>query len=148
VSGFVYFVTPEAVFHRSEEDLHVVKIGYTRFHPRVRMRELQCGSPVTLELLAYIDGSIPLERAFHDTFAELRWQGEWFLLDRKLRDFLGYFNGLPPSDRYVPREQLLVSLYDNVFAPTSSHPQWTDEEYQASAEDGFLRVWFPEAMDA
>lgn len=148
MSGYVYFIAPEAVFVRKEEDLQVVKIGYTRFHPNARMNDLQIGSPVHLELIAYIDGNIALERAFHNTFAELRWQGEWFLLERKLFDFLGYFADLPPRDRYVPKERLLVSLYDNVFARASSHPRWTDEEYLASAEPRWLIEWFPEAVEA
>lgn len=148
MSGFVYFIAPEAVFRRDEEDLRVVKIGYTKFHPQSRLNGLQTGSPICLELLAFIDGNTALERAFHDAFAELRWQGEWFLLERKLHDFLGYFDGLPPNNRYVSRETLGVSLYDNVFAQTSPHPKWTDEEYCSSAEPRFLAKWFPEVCEA
>lgn len=147
-SGYVYFITPEAVFHRNEEDLQVVKIGYTRHHPTARMRDLQVGSPVPLELLAYIDGSIALERAFHDCFAELRWQGEWFLLDRKLFQFLGYFSGLPVNNRYVDRDRVCVSLYDNVFCDGSPHPRWSDDDYESSADPEFLLRWFPEVLEA
>ncbi len=126
--SYVYFIAPEAVFCRREEALQVVKIGFTKSHPSARMNNLQTGSPVTLELLAFIDGSPDLERAFHECFAELRWQGEWFLLERKLHDFIGYFDGMPPNDRYVQRERLEVSIFDNIFARASSHPSMTDEE--------------------
>lgn len=148
MTGFVYFIAPEAVFSRREEDSRVVKIGYTKFHPSARLQSLQTGSPAPLEIIAYIDGDPALEKAFHKTFAELQWRGEWFLLDRKLHDFLHYFSELPCDDRYVSREMLGVSLYDNVFAPHSSHPKWTDEEYLQSAKPDFLRNWFPEAVQS
>ncbi len=146
--SYVYFIAPEAVFYRSEESLQVVKIGFTRYHPNRRMYDLQTVSPVTLELLAFIDGDVQLERAFHDTFMELRSHGEWFILDGKLHDFLAYFDGLPPENRYVPRERLLVSMYDNIFASCSSHPRWTDDEYLRTANTEYLHRWFPEVLEA
>lgn len=148
MSGFVYFIAPEAVFIRSEEGLRVVKIGYTRNHPKARMFQLQTGSPVGLELLAYIDGTIDLERAFHDAFAELRWQGEWFLLERKLYDFLHYFSDLPPNSRYVNRSTLGVSIYDNILATSSSHPTCSDEDYLNSCDPKPLLRFFPEVCEA
>lgn len=147
MNGFVYFIAPEAALLRREEELQKVKIGHTRFNPVSRMSDLQCGSPVCLELLAYTDGPVQLKRAFHATFAEMRYQGEWFYLHGKLRDFLGYFDGLPPKERYVTRERLIVSLYDNVFAECAPHPSITDAEYLATADPRHLEQWFPEVFE-
>lgn len=145
--GFVYFITPEAVFSR-EESLRVVKIGFTRSSPIARMRDLQCGSPVTLELFAYIEGSIELERAFHEAFAPLRAQGEWFYIDHKLEDFLYYFADYHKReiDRLIPHDDVVSSVFDNVFAKCAPHPSITDEDYLASAEPRWLAGWYPEAV--
>ena len=148
MSGFVYFIAPEAVFVRpADDDLNRVKIGFTGQDPKARLRALQTGSPVPLDIIAYINGDLRTERAFHDCFAELAWQGEWFLLDRKLFDFLAYFSDLPLNQKFVTQEALYVSLYDNVFAPHSSHPRWSDAEYLASARPEFLASLFPEAVE-
>jgi hypothetical protein len=146
--GYVYFITPEAVYHRRDDDLQKVKIGYTRFHPGARLNDLQCGSPVTLELLAFVQGGVDLERAFHEAFAELRFQGEWFYLHGKLFDFLGYFEGLPPKDRYVDRERLLVALYDNVLSDCVPHPSVPEADWLASADVKPLLRFFPELLEA
>lgn len=146
--SYVYFIAPEAVFIRKEDALRVVKIGYTKSHPKIRLDALQTGSPVSLELIAFVKGDQSLERAFHEAFAPLRWQGEWFLLERKLRHFLGYFEGMPPASRLVSRDELVVSLYDNVFTQYSPHPDMSDEDYLASADPQHLLRWFPEVCDA
>lgn len=142
--SYVYFIAPEAVFVRREHALRVVKIGYTKSHPTSRMSNLQTGCPVPLDLIAFVDGDLALEQAFHECFAELRWQGEWFLLERKLHDFLGYFDEMPINQRYVPRDRLEVSISDNIFARASSHPSMTDDEYLASANIEPIRRHFPE----
>lgn len=139
MTGFVYFIGPEALYHRS--DIQFVKIGFTKNNPDARLRSLQCGSPVVLNVHAYFEGSEALERAFHEAFAELRSHGEWFFLERKLFDFLHYFYDPPRS--YVTQERLQASIYDNIFARCSSHPSMTDEEYLGSCEPGPIRRHFP-----
>lgn len=47
----------------------LVKIGYS-INPVVRMKNLQAGSPIPLELLGYIVGTVHEERALHRRFAE------------------------------------------------------------------------------
>lgn len=149
MSGFVYFIAPEAMFCRDEESLQRVKIGFTKSNPVERLKNLGCGSPVPLELIGYVDGPIELERAFHDAFAPLRCQGEWFYADLKLRDFLGYFDDRPrPHDeRYIDRDKLLVSLCANVFAECAPNPSISDDDYLASADPSYLAPWFPEVFE-
>jgi Meiotically up-regulated gene 113 len=148
--GFVYFIGPEALFHRDPDDDEVkVKIGFTRNNPHSRLAALQCGSPVWLDLIAYIDGTPELERAYHEAFAELRAHGEWFYLHHKLRDFLGYLYPDNYKDqRYVDRARLTVCLYDTVFARSSSHPSMTDEDYCKTTDPRWLIEWYPEVCEA
>jgi len=150
MSGFVYFIGPEAVIYRNpDSDAVRVKIGYTRYNPQTRLGALQCGSPVPLELIAYIDGTQELERAFHGAFAELRSHGEWFYVEHKLRDFLGYlYPERGDSPRYVHRDRLTVALYDTVFARCSSHPSMTDEEYCRTTDPRWLIEYYPEVCEA
>ena len=87
MSGFVYFIAPEALLCRQQDDeLRYVKIGYTGNKPEARLAALQTGCPAPLTLIAYIDGSPELERDFHNTFADLRMTGEWFCVAHKLEN--------------------------------------------------------------
>jgi hypothetical protein len=140
--SFVYFVAPEAVFHR--DDSQVVKIGYTRNHPRARLRNLQCGSPIQLSLLGYTDGPPDLERAFHRTFAACGSHGEWFHLYGKLFDFIGYLGDNDRREKYTPRALIAVSVFDNILASSSPHPSMSDAEYLAAANPEPLRPYFPD----
>lgn len=65
----VYFIGPK------RGDL--VKIGYAADLVS-RLRHLQTGSPVKLEVLAAIAGGLDLERTYHRQFAAHRLHGEWF----------------------------------------------------------------------
>jgi hypothetical protein len=68
--GTIYFIGPEQ---------GVVKIGFTN-NLDVRLKRLQCGSPVPLYVLARIEGQPQtLEREYHARFASAREHGEWFL---------------------------------------------------------------------
>lgn len=60
-----------------EEGTGYVKIG-TADDPGSRLRELQCGNPRHLELLAAIPGTYGEERRLHRRFSRLRTVGEWF----------------------------------------------------------------------
>lgn len=149
MSGFVYFIGPEALFDRDLwSEAAKVKIGFTRNDPECRLHALQCGSPVHLNLLAYIDGSPELEKAFHGTFSEIRSHGEWFFCHHKLRAFL---SDITPDDwkapRYVTRERLLVALYDTVFAPNSPNPEVSDQDYCSGTDHRWLIEWFPEVCE-
>ncbi|WP_078531189.1 GIY-YIG nuclease family protein [Streptomyces sp. PsTaAH-124] len=55
----------------------LVKIGYTD-NPERRLRHLQTGSPLPLQLLALFEGGCITEAALHRRFADKRRHGEWF----------------------------------------------------------------------
>ena len=54
-----------------------VKFGITS-SLKIRIKGLQSGSPCTLELLGYIDGSRGLERFIHECLKHQQSYGEWF----------------------------------------------------------------------
>jgi hypothetical protein len=60
-----------------------IKIGFTRGSAQRRVRELQSGNPVRLQLLATISGGVAEERQLHRTMAayRLRPGSEWFERD-------------------------------------------------------------------
>lgn len=55
----------------------LVKIGWTD-NPKRRLRNLQTGSPVPLQLLALFEGGSIVEAELHRRFADRRRHGEWF----------------------------------------------------------------------
>jgi hypothetical protein len=56
-----------------------VKIGYTNHPtPDSRLADLQAGSPLPLEILAWCDGDEDTERAIHRELADERTHREWF----------------------------------------------------------------------
>lgn len=58
-------------------DVGHIKIGGTR-NLTQRLRQLQCGSPIPLRVLATAIGGRAVERFYQRKFAEHRCQGEWF----------------------------------------------------------------------
>lgn len=142
MSGFVYFVAPEALLHRSDDSL--VKIGFTNGHPRFRLRNLQCGSPLPLVLWAYVEGGTALERAFHEAFADLRAHGEWFYVADKLRDFLAYLGEEPNIGNLISRERLEVALHDVLFCDWPSHPSIDEGDWLRSCRTEALKPYFPD----
>lgn len=64
----VYFVAGE---------VGAVKIGSAR-DVNKRLIDLQCGSPITLKVLATVEGGQKREREYHRQFAAHRLHGEWF----------------------------------------------------------------------
>lgn len=56
---------------------HAIKIGVS-ISMTPRLRELQCGSPVPLEVFATRPGGYDRESAYHMQFAAHRLHGEWF----------------------------------------------------------------------
>lgn len=146
--SFVYFIAPEALLHRSQDDeLRYVKIGYTGNKPESRLAALQCGCPAPLTLIAYIDGSAELERAFHEAFAPLRNSGEWFSAHHKLESLLVYLGADDAShvnDKYRNRAKVLSAMIDVVFSTSVPHPSVDPGEYNASADPEHLARYYPE----
>jgi Meiotically up-regulated gene 113 len=65
-----------------------VKIGFAADVER-RVRELQCGSPFPLRVLAAWQGDGRDERELHERFAADREHGEWFRPTAELRALIG-----------------------------------------------------------
>lgn len=145
MSGFVYFIGPEALLHRRDGSA-LVKIGFTSSNPLQRLRSLQTGSPLPLRLWAYVEGTEALEAALHSTFAELRSHGEWFFVQDKLYAFLRYLGEEPDIGRLIPREQVEVAIYDCLLCDTAPHPSYDPEMYAISGNARFLVKHFPRAF--
>lgn len=64
-----------------------VKIGKAK-NPKRRLIDLQVHCPFTAYIIWLQPGSFQLEREYHQRFARLRRQGEWFDLSGELADFL------------------------------------------------------------
>lgn len=69
MSDLVYVIGPES---------GPVKIGYTSKSVQVRLSTLQIGSPVTLFVIATIEGPLELEKYLHRLCVDYRLHGEWF----------------------------------------------------------------------
>lgn len=76
MNGFVYFIAAETV--------GAVKIGFSRNHPRARLKQLQTGCPAPLKLLAFIEGAPDDEAGLHKRFTDLKIHSEWFRLEGPL----------------------------------------------------------------
>ena len=139
--GFVYFIGPEALLHREDS---LVKIGFTKSHPKVRLANFQTGSPEHLVLWAYTPGGLDLEKAFHATFANLNSHGEWFYVERKLECLLCYLGDEPDIGNLISRERLEDAIHDNIFSNCAPHPSISDEEWQSSASPECLASHFPD----
>ncbi len=106
MSGFVYLITMEPD--------EFVKIGFTRQNPRARLAALQTGCPQGLHLRGYFPAAQHEEKLLHRVFDALRYQGEWFYNERKLRDFVLYFDDI--RDRAcAPRDMFEGALHDCVM---------------------------------
>lgn len=78
-TGYIYFIGDEAV--------SMVKIGYSD-KPSRRLRELQIGSPVKLNIIHKIKGNKITEEQLHRKFADCKSHGEWFIVKDDLKNFL------------------------------------------------------------
>lgn len=72
-----------------------VKFGVSN-NPAVRIKELQTGNPFKISLLLSIvyDDSFSIEKRIHKYFNEKRESGEWFLIDKKIKDFVKYLKNI------------------------------------------------------
>lgn len=66
----------------------LIKVGFTEHDPKVRLRDLQTGSPDTLSLIGVVDGDQKLERELHDSFVLFWHHGEWFEPCYEIRTYL------------------------------------------------------------
>lgn len=143
--SFVYFIAPEALLHRPETDeLCRVKIGYTGGQPWARLAQLQTGSPVSLSLFGYIEGSQELERAFHLAFAQLQYSGEWFTCQFKLKDLLSRVSREGIDNALIPRAEFVSALRETIFALPSEFPGQEGLGHREMTDPEYLALHFPE----
>lgn len=74
---YVYFIEAPA--------LSLVKIGWSKGHPKERLGTLQIGSPTALTLIGFIPGDNWAEKRLHRRFARHRSHGEWFRIGPRMR---------------------------------------------------------------
>lgn len=129
---FVYFIEAETA-----ANVRAVKIGVAG-NPNARARDLQCGSPTRLHLLAYVPGDEALERKLHATFEPVALRGEWFARKGKLDFFLNYIEGFAHDagmSGLVPFEMFEVAIGDNIacdsWMPVCGE---SEEEHETSAK--------------
>lgn len=144
--GYVYFIVPRDYLARPASD-SIVKIGYTGGSPRVRLASFQTGSPLPLELWAFIEGDEALEHALHETFAALRSHGEWFFTLGKLSDFLCYLTDDSEVGGLVSKLRIEVAIQDCLLQKHISHPSHDQNLWEISADPDRLRPFFPGAFE-
>ena len=81
--GWLYFIGEAGL-------TSFVKIGFTKYRPELRLKQLQTGNPRKLMLLyaRKFPEVMEVESRLHVQFDEDRVEGEWFRLSKSLRDFL------------------------------------------------------------
>jgi len=84
--GFVYFIA----------DADHIKIGRAT-DPIMRLSDLQVGNPRRLVLLKVIPGGYRAEAEWHERFAELRFDGEWFRAEASLKQAI---KEAKPAEKY------------------------------------------------
>ena len=124
--GFVYFA-----FSTERE---AIKIGWSS-DPINRLGNLQTGSPDQMELLHVKPGTLDDERDWHQRFAHLRLDREWFkaeghLLEAIERDQQG--NPIPADDLHRIREERNARRY--------AHQILREADYKAPFAEAQIRV--------
>lgn len=69
LNGSIYFIGGET---------GCIKIGWTGQSAEQRRKDLQCGSPIKLFVLAVARGGMSVEQEYHRRFKDSRSHGEWF----------------------------------------------------------------------
>lgn len=117
MSGFVYFIGPEALMLREEDsELAVVKIGFTGAHPYARLQQLQTGSPVPLDLLFFMRADEQVERVLHEVFQEQGSHLEWFHLSGPLRAGLQCLCDVMREIGHLTHEPLPACIFQEIMS--------------------------------
>ena len=103
--------TPRGVyFIRSVANESLIKIGYSS-NVIIRFMHLHSSSPLTLELIGWVEGDRLTEREWHKRFKHLRSHGEWFHATPELIESIhkesGVHGGTPAE--FFSAIRLLVS---------------------------------------
>jgi hypothetical protein len=101
--GIIYIVSAK----------RMVKIGFTEERSfDNRMRALQTGCPLKLDILMYEDGSLQAEKAIHKAFKSLSISGEWYNNKNEIRELIWFIkvygltqilSGWNSNEKLIPR---------------------------------------------
>ena len=80
--GYVYFIA-----QCNKQGNNQVKIGYSK-NPKNRLKSLATSSPLPLQLIGMIKGTMEVEKEIHLKFHKDHLQLEWFLLSNEILDFV------------------------------------------------------------
>lgn len=65
-----------------------VKVGFTKRDAATRMKDMQCGSPLELEVWAFFPGDTSDEYAIHYHLIDSHSHGEWFFYTDKMENLV------------------------------------------------------------
>jgi hypothetical protein len=117
--GVVYFI--------GNEDSGPVKIGFTsNEEPSGRLQALQTASPVKLQILGYINGSIKVENKIHSFLRLHRLRGEWFERDAAL----SILNHLTPKSIFTQLSE--EDVFTQEILNTANNIDYEEDETMKS----------------
>ena len=137
----IYFIQAEIIGR--------IKIGCTKAEKiGIRLKSLQVGSPVKLELLAVMDGGKRTERLLHERFSAYRVHGEWFRMGKRLVQFVARLQGKWKSknrSRKMSRKEHAVAWMALKF---KDRREWGSEElFSIAIQDKISRNAIFEAKE-
>lgn len=108
-------------------DSDAIKIGYSDVCAMARMRVLQCGTPIPLNMIGFVEGDIYQEKKLHRAVASKNISGEWYREDEELVEIInkvltGQYDWsvfIKPGRRPA-KEQNLYTV-ENI---SYNHPAW------------------------
>ncbi len=92
--------TKGSVYFLLADDCNRLKIGFT-IQLKVRVRELELSSPISLTLIKHIFGTYQVEVAILAIWAKYRLHGEWF---KAHPDLLKFIRSLRQGETYSPEK--------------------------------------------
>jgi hypothetical protein len=76
------------IYFIQDKSSDFIKIGFTQFTAKERLKALEGGNPNELGILCEMDGNIDDERNLHKRFQIHRHRGEWFHPHKEILDFI------------------------------------------------------------
>lgn len=86
-----YEVMKKNIYLARQSNSDMYKIGISKKDPLLRLKELQTGNAIPLELVQQFETkhSFKMETALHSEFQSKRLEGEWFILSESdIKNFL------------------------------------------------------------
>jgi hypothetical protein len=140
--GFVYLI------HADTTDRY--KIGFSRKHPKARLKDLQCGNPYALRLVAFVVGEVNDEQAIQSRLLNYYVRGEWFRFDSKELAVASFLNGhqnlrIRKIKKIKTIEQKREELAKKLLVRTLKFAGFTDGEtkrYLQTKTEALGTIWY------